>query len=302
MDGRAADRRAPLGQHPGPGFGEPPAPWGHTAPPRAVRPPQKSAQRPIHKLWWVGGGAVALVAIVVAAIVIASRGDDRTGTTANRPAQMPAGATAGPDTQTPSASRTTAPPVPAGPVLAPEALPGLLLRPEEVSRHFNLLGMTPGPIDNRLQRGEVTPAFCAGPWGPVYEATYIDSGYTGVAVQQVERLPEHQVTQAVASFPDPEAATQFFSEQVTRWKDCGSTDVVVNVDGRVAEVRVGGLPLVSGGVLTTNNQGMNGDVLYRRCERDMTVRGNVIIDVRVCSPVAGTIGLSVAGGIAEKIR
>ena len=39
----------------------------------------------------------------------------------------------------------------------------------------------------------------------------------------------------------------------------------------------------------------------QQCERDMTLRSNVIVDVRACSPTVGSAGLSIARDIADKI-
>jgi serine/threonine-protein kinase len=40
----------------------------------------------------------------------------------------------------------------------------------------------------------------------------------------------------------------------------------------------------------------------QQCERGMALRGNVIVDVRVCSPTVGSAGYSITRAIADKVR
>ena len=43
-------------------------------------------------------------------------------------------------------------------------------------------------------------------------------------------------------------------------------------------------------------------VAGQKCERDMTVRGNVIVDVRACAPTMNSGGYNVAADIAANIH
>jgi serine/threonine kinase PknH len=248
--------------------------------------------------WWVIGGAVAAVAAVTVALVLFTGGEDSSSTDA----------TATTSTKVPDSPRATgattrrsapAPAPPPPPVVDTAALPGLLLPADLINQRMNTTGLTSEPpFTTKLLAGVVTPPQCAGAWGPAYEATYNGSGYTASAVQGFFDPPT-QVVQAVIAFPDAGAARAFFDKQVAEWNACKSTHIRYETGG-VTEADLG-VPSMTVGVMTLMLIPTTAKTAGQQCERDMTVRSNVIVDVRACSPTIGSAGLSIARDIADKI-
>jgi serine/threonine-protein kinase len=59
---------------------------------------------------------------------------------------------------------------------------------------------------------------------------------------------------------------------------------------------------MTGDIMTLKLVPTTSSVAGQQCERNMTVRGNVIVDVRSCLPTVGSGGLSIVSDIAAKIR
>lgn len=298
-------------QPPAPGPGGPPPyqhpgtwPAGYQQPPPTVVPRAKPSlgSRLSEHRWWVIGAAAAIAVVLVIALIVASSGDD--SSSEDGPPTSPAQVPAGPKTTVP-ASPTAAPPsqppaAPPAPNVAPDALPGLLLPAEQINQRMNTSGMTALPTEHAPLGGTVTPPHCTGVWAPAYQATYDGSGYTGLAIQGVHREPSHKVAQAVVSFPDAGRAKAFYDKQVADWNACKSSHVRWEYGGNSTELDVG-VPAITAGVMTVMLFPTNSPTAGQQCERDMTVRGNVIVDVRACSPTVGSAGLSIATAIADKV-
>jgi hypothetical protein len=299
---------------PPPGWGGPP-PGAGSYPPHQPAPawsaPPSGPGYPTHKppqrgggprRWWLIGGAVAAVVVVIVALVVATSSDDSASTdaTATSPAQVPAGPTTTPrgaTTAAPAPPPTAAPPPP--PVVDAAALPELLLPADQINQRMNTTGMTAIPVESALLYGSVTPPHCTGAWGPVYDVTYNGSGYIALAVQGVFRDQTHRLVQAVVAFPDAGAAKAFYDRQVVDWNACKSTHIRFEQNG-VTEADVG-VPSVTGDLLSVMLVPTTSQVAGQQCERDMTVRGNVVVDVRACSPTVGSAGSSIAREIADKV-
>lgn len=298
-----------------PGYPPPHQPFSHDAPTWTAPPGLLSGQLPAqppprrgrlaalvaeHRPWWLLGGAAAAIAVVVAAIVIVAGSDDDapTGATASTAPQVPASDTGSPDAPAPAAPTNPGSPPPV--VVDKAALDGLLLPADRISQLMNTTAMTTVPIAHRLLPGAATPPHCIGTWGPAYETTYADSGFTAVAAQAVFRDPTHKVAQAVIAFPDADAAKTFYDKQISDWNACKSTHVRFDYLGTSTEIDVG-VPVVTGDVLALLVVPTTTGIAGQQCERDMTVRANVIVDVRACSPTVGSAGSSMVREIADKI-
>ncbi|MFI5506039.1 sensor domain-containing protein [Mycobacterium sp. NPDC051804] len=281
---------APPGQPTWPG---PPPGAGYQQQP----PPSRAGLLAGPRRWWVIGGAVAVVTAVVVALVVFTGGDNSSSSeaTATTSTRVPASPRTATPTRRPS---TPAPAPPPPPVVDAAALPGLLLPAELINQRMNTTGMTADPPFAKLLAGTVTPPQCAGAWGPAYEATYQGSGYTGLAIQGFFQ-PPIQMVQAVVSFPDAGSAKAFYDKQVADWNACKSTHIRYE-SGGVTEADLG-VPSVTVGVMTMMLIPTTAKTAGQQCERDMTVRSNVIVDVRACSPTVGSAGLSIAREIADKI-
>lgn len=273
---------------------QPPPGAGHGQQP----PPHSGGLVAGRRRWWVIGGAVAAVAAVIVGLVVFTGGDDGSSTdaTATTSTRVPAG----PSTTAAATPRSTSAPAPPPPppVVDAAGLPGLLLPADLVNQRMNTTGMTADPPFAKLLPGSVTPAHCTGAWGPAYEATYQGSGYTGLAIQGFFQ-PPIQMVQAVVSFPDAGAAKAFYDRQVADWNECKSTHIRYE-GGGVTEADLG-VPSMAAGIMTLLLVPTTAKTAGQQCERDMTLRSNVIVDVRACSPTVGSAGFSIANEIAEKI-
>jgi serine/threonine-protein kinase len=58
---------------------------------------------------------------------------------------------------------------------------------------------------------------------------------------------------------------------------------------------------MSGDVMSVGMTGPSA-VANQKCERALTARGNVVVDVRACSPNMNSGGYNIASDIAAKIR
>ena len=307
----------------GPQQGSPGGPQYTPPPPSTPTPPPAPDPQPggliatlQKRQGWIVGAVVAVAAAAVAAVTLTGQGsgDDATPAAATTSvAQVPAGPTttvpaepSAQNTQTttprPSGSPAPPPPAPTGPTLAPDALAGLLLPAAEIDTQLNITGAADvGPVETTPLAGSVAPPHCTGAWGPAYAATFDGTGMTGIAVGLVAQGQEVRVAQAAASFPDPAAAQRIFDRLLTDWTACQNTHAVFSYQGAGTEVdikaprRIGDVHVL--GLVPTTSP-----VPGQQCERGMALRGNVIVDVRACSPTIGSGGLAITSAIADKIR
>lgn len=254
--------------------------------------------------WWLVGGAAAAVVVAAGTAVVMVTGSDNaasTDATGSTSQQAPAGGPGSPNVSAAPAPAPAAPGAPPAPVVVDRAaLDGLLLPADRISQLMNTTAMTTTPIAHSLLPGSVTPPHCTGAWGPGYEATYTGSGYTAVAAQALSRDPTHKVAQAVVAFPDAASAKAFYDKQVGDWNACKSSHVRFEYLGTSTDVDVG-VPVVTGDVLALLVVPTGTGITGQQCERDMTVRANVIVDVRACSPTVGSAGSSMVREIADKV-
>ena len=136
---------------------------------------------------------------------------------------------------------------------------------------------------------------CTTAWAPGKFGTYVNSGFIGMARQLVEEKPtaNHAVVQAVVAFPDAAAAKKSFDEQFKNWGECQYQTITSTLKGQDQKATVG-VTAEADGVATlqvTPDIGSSGVT----CERALTVAGNVVVDIRSCSPDVGdTAGSSPA--------
>lgn len=264
-------------------------------------PQAPSGRSGIDRRWWFIGGVAAAVLLVIALVAVVAAGSGDDATTAS-PTSSPPSTRAEPAPETPAetpSETTTAPPAVAG---AGE-LAGLLEPVAALSTRMDGPELVAGPVAADLASGPtVTPANCSGAWTPADGTAYAASGYTGVAAQTVGSAAPGgpEVVQAVVSFPDDQAATTFYDTQVAAWKECAFDTITVTGSETVT-----GKSAASGaadGTLTMlifqrTPDGGDGP----QCQRALTVRTNLIVDVRACSPSVGSAGWTIARDIGQKI-
>lgn len=293
----------------GPPYGAPaggfsPPPYQGYPPTLPPKPSRASAMMNDRRWWAVGGAVVLVAALGGVAFVVNDGGTDATtaSPTSTTAAQVPAAPVT---TMQPEPSPPAPPPpapAPPAPTVATDALPGLLLSPDQISQRLNTPGMVPTAVLSNPIAGTVTPANCLTTFAPVAADAYNGSGFTGLAVQGVALEPAVKAVQGVIAFPDPGAAKAFFDQRSADWSACKSSHIVfTGADKKTSEVDVG-VPAMSGDVMTLDITSTNSNVANQRCERALTVRGNVIVDTRACAPNVNSAAYDIASDIAAKIK
>lgn len=268
---------------PAPPQGPPPHGYGWAMPP--PQPGKNNAK------WWIVGMSVALaVALVVIGVLVFSDANDggEGGVVATAPAPL--------SEETPSV--TTDPAAPSSPSTGSDAasvaaadLERYLLSTDEIAEKLKSPPLQGGPVvDEPATGGVFSPADCAGAYGPVDAATYDGSGFTGIAAQSVREQPKayHQVLQGLVAFRDEAAAKAFFDEQMKSWRDCGSKRVTAVFDGEPHTATTATPSIVDGTAMLQVTPEALPDKPARMCQRAMSTRLNVVVDMRVC--VVGYVG------------
>lgn len=267
-------------------------------PPSGYPPPPRRRRWP----WWVAGAGAAVTAALVITLVVLDKSDSQTtahtAPSSTRPATSPR----------PTLTSSSSPPSasPAAPPLGVETLPSLLASAEQVGTALHNAPMNPRDVATSLTSDvSINPATCSSAVAPALENTYASSGYTGVAVQGLmEANPgRHKVIQAVVAFPDAAAAQRFYAQQLSAWRGCRLTDVTVTYSN--------GQPDDHAKItVVTDSEGVATTVLLpaaptdhpnSECERAMSVRRNVVVDVRACGENTMTAGFMLARAINDKI-
>lgn len=302
----------------GPQYTPPPPPNSPTPPPAPDPQPAGLVATLQKRQWWIAGTVVAVAAVAVATVALTGQGsgDDATPAAATTSvSQVPAGPTTTVpsepssentpiSTPTPSGSPAPPPPPPApsGPTLAADALPGLLLPAAEIDKQLSITGAASvGAPENQPLGGTVDPPHCAGAWGPAYAVTYDGTGFTGMVIDVVALGQETRIAQSALAFPDPAAAQRIFDKLLADWGACANTHVKFSAQGAGTEVDIKA-PRRIGDVHVLQIVPTTSPVPGQQCERGMALRGNVIVDVRACSPTIGSGGLAITQAIADKIR
>lgn len=215
-----------------------------------------------------------------------------------------------------SASTTTA--TPKTP-LAQSALPDLMLSPNDIDTVLGVTGTTSDPpltalVEDPVKRQDYTfPAECRYSTHAALASVYADSGSTAVygyhdqapAPAGADPLESPDVYQFVVLFASPEQAGAFFTTSTQRWPACANRqDTVPAADGKPElQWKVGQVSNANGVLSTpvTLTITSNGNSVTMPCQRALTVRNNVVIDVDACRKDIGDLGVSIANQIAGKV-
>lgn len=141
-------------------------------------------------------------------------------------------------------------------------------------------------------------------WAEAQRHTYQDSGWTAVRVQELRDRPDanadHIVYQSVVAFPDAAGAHAFYEGQQGEWRRC---------DDRRVDLRDPGDPdahywslntaTEDDGVLTITRSEQ--DLPGWSCQRAMTAKNNVIVDLSACAMDVDDRGARLTERIAAKI-
>jgi serine/threonine-protein kinase len=183
------------------------------------------------------------------------------------------------------------------------ALEGLLLSPADINAAMGASGMTvAGGINVMDDDSAAMPdKDCRFADGPAEEPAYVGSGWTAVrggAVQEPGHVT-HFVGMTVVSFPSAGDAAAFFTASARRWPACSNRQYTYSEAGNPDVVwTVGPVTNTNGTLSTTKTQeGANGWA----CQRALTARNNVAIDVNACSYSLSDSAVNIVHQIAAKV-
>lgn len=222
-----------------------------------------------------------------------------------------------------ASSTTTTTTTPAKPPVAQNALAGLLLPPPDIDAAFGVTGakstetadaLTEDKTGSTFPPGYKFPAECLYASGAGVAPVYAGSGNTAVhrerdVVSQPPEAPDPdpQVNQVVVLFPTPAAANAFFEASSKNWPACANRQDTVPGDADNPEIHwsVGPVANANGTLSTTvgvtvTPQG--GTKTSATCQRALTVRNNVVIDIEACRKDADDAAVKIASQIAGKVE
>jgi PknH-like extracellular domain len=186
--------------------------------------------------------------------------------------------------------------------VAPAALDRLLLKPDQINAAMGATGISvQGQTWTTMGPEKEPVGDCLALANPAERIVYNGSGWMSVRGQILRdsgdaTTMKHYVAQAVVSFPFAQKAADFFTASSQRWQTCtlfagsGNPPVV----WRVAPVNN------SNNTLSTikTQQGAGG----WNCQRALTTRNNVAIDVDSCSFMTNqSASVTIAQQIAAKV-
>ncbi|ABK67855.1 sensor domain-containing protein [Mycobacterium avium] len=203
--------------------------------------------------------------------------------------------------------------------LARGALPDLMLSPNDIDTALGVTGTTSDPPftalgEDPVRRTDYTfPAECKYTTHAGLASEYAGSGSTAVygyhdlapTPAGANQLESPEVYQFVVLFPSPEQASAFLSASSARWPACANRQDTVPADGTNPELRwkVGPVTNANGMLssqvtVTVNGNGVN---VTMPCQRALTARNNIVIDVDACRKDVGDLGIDIAKQIAGKV-
>jgi hypothetical protein len=188
--------------------------------------------------------------------------------------------------------------------VAEAALDGLLLSPAEIDTAVGATGMAVAGTSTSLAEDITVPpdapaekAACVGIAGTAEAQAYAGGGSTAVRDQVLQAPSGNSAPlsagQAVVLFPTADDAAAFFAGSAQKWPLCPG----YNAGG--SPVKVGDVSNNEGMLatsITVQNEGEPNSV----CERALTVKNNVAIDVSTCGGSSGS-AVKIANQIAAKV-
>ncbi|MHA7651064.1 sensor domain-containing protein [Mycobacterium sp. ML4] len=226
------------------------------------------------------------------------------------------------ETGTTSSSSSSASSTASKPPVAQAALANLLLTPAEIDTAMGTTGMSTKDKADKLAddsnkqwpQGWKWPAECMYAYGPGENPVYAGSGFTAAMGRDDTAAPatpgskdmDPEAVQYLVLFPSATDAKAFFDASSKAWQACADRAIVTPGDANSPEAnwKVGQVNS-SNGVLTTTialSMTDGSTTIGGTCQRALTVRNNVVIDVSGCGPKdPGDAGVKLANQIAGKV-
>jgi hypothetical protein len=209
------------------------------------------------------------------------------------------------NTEKPATPTTTSTPLPP---IAVSALDGLLLPPTDVNTLMGAKNMSATVSYSKMS--DVTSELsdtakdCQMVVLPAQLPTYTNSRWTAVRGQSLHEPGEasefkHTVDQAVVSFPTAADAAAFYGASGQRWTACANRNYTRTPKDQAPQTWSTQAAANTNGTLSIRRpeEGGNG----WNCQRALTVRNNVAIDVLACSYTQGDFAETIAAQIANNV-
>lgn len=236
----------------------------------------------------VAAAVAALVAAATVTTVVLTSGSDSSA------ASSPSGAVQ-------SSPTTTSQPA----LVSNSTLPKLLLPTDKVAEIMGVPALVVDKsidaiVDDSSGALEDKDKDCIGPLFPVQRVVYADSGWSA-AQEQFIVPPEGGgiiVMQGVISFPTVDAAQKIVREQRWQWSKCQHRAVTMSANGQpIGQWTFGNMEIAADttiAMLVDRGQGF-------ACQRALSIRKNVVIDVNACRIDVTNQGVDIVNGIAKNI-
>jgi hypothetical protein len=101
------------------------------------------------------------------------------------------------------------------------------------------------------------------------------------------------------ALPSPAAAQKLIADQAATWAACAGRTTVDSAGNGPPHNWTFGTLTNTGGTLSMTN--VSPDLSLARCQRAMTARNNVVVDVMACRIDASNQGVAILNAIAAKI-
>ncbi|MGE2818014.1 sensor domain-containing protein, partial [Mycobacterium heidelbergense] len=199
---------------------------------------------------------------------------------------------------------TTTPPPTTTPTVAIADLKRLLIAADQISTIMGGSAMMAEPVQENMfdDAANMSEHECVGTWLPAQAATYTGSGWDAVEAQELRapdgQLWQHGAIQSVVGFPSPQAAQKFLTAQITAWKACAAKRFTITPPGSPAQQWTFGQFST---VDDTSSMTLTMDGFAGSCQRAISARSNVVIDVTACQNDATNQAGTIVHDIAAKI-
>lgn len=185
------------------------------------------------------------------------------------------------------------------------ALEFLLLPPEQLDTLLHTSGLVLKNSRSTMANGPIAAEDCAAPFRNIRGGVYRGSGWIAVRGQYAADADGSmfRVWQGVVAFPMPVDAQAFYHQQVAAWHTCDNR----RIDGRLLDDPTTNDQLFTLGEAREHDRMLSMTSTPEfddggwKCERVLTVRNNVAVDVDSCTWHLTDQSEIIADAIAEKV-
>lgn len=206
---------------------------------------------------------------------------------------------------------TSAPPIdpgpaPQAPTVPLSALPGLMLDVATINSIEGATDIAPQPDDN----GKDDYAYsgvstdrpeCSEIHAPAMESELDNSGWIGVRTQSLQDRDgaRHRNHSAAIYFATAKAANDFAAKQALAWPKCNGATLHLTERGYPGSIWIAGTTTNHDGMISITNTQEGGGGW--QCQRALTARNNIVIDVRSCAANRTDQAITIATRMAERV-